>query len=211
MGREEEAMGMGDRPPSYSASNSMVVSPDPRMSVGPSFRHQTHKGGEGARAERNMAVGFKTVELVLVLSIVGLVRLGGKDWTPIFLGSVNTTFLAYGGAVASSLVTPCLLVARALGASPGPLDLLLTGLGAMLFTIIGTLAALYEKGDGNQVMEMGKQFMRALTGTSTSPNKDGAILAVCILTLVTAVILLIDFIIMARSVRNRRWKEPNGV
>ena len=49
---------------------------------------------------------------VLVLSIVGLVRLGGKDLTPIFLGSVNTTFLAYGGAVASSLVTPCLLVAR---------------------------------------------------------------------------------------------------
>ena len=49
---------------------------------------------------------------VLVLSIVGLVRLGGKDLSPIFLGSVNTTFLAYGGAVASSLVTPCLLVAR---------------------------------------------------------------------------------------------------
>ena len=125
-----------------------VVSPDPRMSVGPSFRHhQTGKGGEGARAERNMAVGFKAIELVsfhlemwflhilhqlgqflvqfeklflhkhqttqvLVLSIVGLVRLGGKDWSPIFLGSVNTTFLAYGGAVASSLVTPCLLVAR---------------------------------------------------------------------------------------------------
>merc|ERR1719237_1812937 len=103
-------MGMGDRPPSYSASNSMVVTSDPRMSVGPSFRRQ--KGGEGARAERNMAVGFKAIELVLVLSIVGLVRLGGKDLTPIFLGSVNTTFLAYGGAVASSLVTPCLLVAR---------------------------------------------------------------------------------------------------
>ena len=83
--RKEEAMGMGDRPPSYSASNSMVtslplktanwlilffhrcqvVSPDPMMSVGPSFRHhQTGKGGEGARAERNMAVGFKAVELV---------------------------------------------------------------------------------------------------------------------------------------------------
>ena len=62
---------------------------------------------------------------------------------------------------------------------------------------------------------MGKKFMRALTGTSTSPNKvnlvsqisfnsqlsilqDGAILAICILTLVTAAILLIDFIIMAR-------------
>ena len=103
------------------------MSPEPKMSVGPSFRHQTQKGGEGARAERNMAVGFKAVELVsfylekwflhqitqvLVLSIVGLVRLGGKDLTPIFLGSVNTTFLAYGGAVASSLVTPCLLVAR---------------------------------------------------------------------------------------------------
>ena len=41
------------------------MSPDPRMSVGPSFRHhQTGKGGEGARAERNMAVGFKAVELV---------------------------------------------------------------------------------------------------------------------------------------------------
>merc|ERR1711990_1343160 len=163
MGREEEAMGMGDRPPSYSASNSMVVSPDPRMSVGPSFRHQTHKGGEGARAERNMAVGFKAVELVLILSIMGVVRLGGKDWSPIFLGSVNTTFLAYGGAVAASLVTPCLLVARALGAIPGPLDLLLTGVGILLFAIIGALAAPHEKGDGDQVMmEMGKQFMRAL-------------------------------------------------
>ena len=41
-----------------------VVSPDPRMSVGPSFRHPTQKGGEGARAERNLAVGFKAVELV---------------------------------------------------------------------------------------------------------------------------------------------------
>jgi len=60
-------------------------------------------------------------------------------------------------------------------------------------------------------MEMGKQFMRALTGTSTSPNKDGAILAVCILTLVTAVVLFIDFIIMARSMRNRRWKAPSAV
>merc|ERR550525_2198339 len=201
---------MGDKPPSYSASNSMVSSTDTRMSVGPSFRHQ--KGGEGARAERNMAVGFKAVEMVLILSIMGVVRLGGKDWSPIFLGSVNTTFLAYGGAVAASLVTPCLLVARALGAIPGPLDLLLTGLGSVLFTIIGALAALYEKGDGNQVVEMGKKFMRALTGTSTSPNKDGAILAICILTLVTAAILLIDFIIMARSMRNRRcWKAPSTV
>merc|ERR1719234_452220 len=129
-------MGKGDMPPSYSASNSLVVSPDPRMSVGPSFRHQSQlqKGGEGARAERNLAVGFKAVALVLVLSIVGLVRLGGKDLNRIYLGSVNTTFLAYGGAVASSLVPPCLLVARALGASPGPLDLLLTGLGAVPLT-----------------------------------------------------------------------------
>merc|ERR1712107_890248 len=52
--KQEEAMGMGDKPPSYSASNSMVSSTDTRTSVGPSFRHQ--KGGEGARAERNMAV-----------------------------------------------------------------------------------------------------------------------------------------------------------
>ena len=59
--------------------------------------------------------------------------------------------------------------------------------------------------------------------------QDGAILALCILTLVTAVILLVDFIIMARclftsmwsfrikhlsfsrSVRNRRWKAPSVV
>ena len=84
-------MGMGDRPPSYSASNSMViflpptsqqlpnpllsylpnyyqvVTPDPLMSVGPSFRRQ--KGGEGARAERNLAVGFKALELVSSLKV----------------------------------------------------------------------------------------------------------------------------------------------
>ena len=50
-------------------------------------------------------------------------------------------------------VTIFTIIIRALGASPGFLDLLLTGLGSVLFTIIGALAALYEKGDGNQVMD----------------------------------------------------------
>ena len=52
-----------------------------------------------------------------------------------------------------SNVTIFTIIIRALGASPGFLDLLLTGLGSVLFTIIGALAALYEKGDGNQVMD----------------------------------------------------------
>ena len=46
------------------------------------------------------------------------------------------------------------ILLRALGAIPGPLDLLLTGVGVLLFAIIGALAALHEKGDGDQVEEI---------------------------------------------------------
>ena len=56
-------------------------------------------------------------------------------------------------AVISNVTIFTIIIIRALGASPGFLDLLLTGLGSVLFTIIGALAALYEKGDGNQVMD----------------------------------------------------------
>ena len=44
-----------------------------------------------------------------------------------------------------------------------------------------------------------QDLIRIPTIGDQSYFQDGAILAVCILTLVTAVILLIDFIIMARS------------
>ena len=46
------------------------------------------------------------------------------------------------------------IILRALGAIPGPLDLLLTGVGVLLFAIISALAALHEKGDGDQVEEI---------------------------------------------------------
>ena len=61
------------------------MSPDPRMSVGPSFgHHQTGKGGEGARAERNMAVGFKAVELVSFQ--LNIKSYNAANWS--FFGSV---------------------------------------------------------------------------------------------------------------------------
>ena len=112
--------------------------------------------------------------------------------------------------VAASLVIPCLLISRVLGAAPGPLDLLLTALAATLFTVVGALAALHEKGSGNHVLEMGKQFLKTLTGNSISPNKEGAVLALCILTLVTAIILLMDALVMARGVSARRRRAPQA-
>ena len=51
---------------------------------------------------------------MLVTSILVVVRLGGKEMTPIILGNINFTFLAFGGTVALALVTPCLLVTRSL-------------------------------------------------------------------------------------------------
>ena len=75
--------------------------------------------------------------------------------------------------VGFSLVLPCLLASRLLGDGPSVLDLLLSGLGTLLFTILGALAALYERGDGDHMMEMGKKMMEALTGTSTSLNQVG--------------------------------------
>ena len=160
------------------------------MSVGPSFRHHhTQKGGEGARAERNLAVGFKAVELVGVYlgkwfqqifhpycSGAGAVHRGVGEARregppPDLLGKrqhhLSRLWRRCGFLLGHSMsfsgkvvivkkfiffTDPIFFkIFRALGASPGPLDLLLTGLGAVLFTIIGTLAALYEKGDGNQV------------------------------------------------------------
>ena len=38
---------------------------------------------------------------VLVVAVLCLVRLGGKDVSPIYLGSTDSTFLAYGGAVST--------------------------------------------------------------------------------------------------------------
>ena len=94
----------------------------------------------------------------------------GADMSPMFFGDMNLTFLAHGGTVAASLITSCLFVsrsslsiydddnglitifidqtiaiatARALGASPTSLDLLLACAMATLYSIIGTLAILH--------------------------------------------------------------------
>ena len=158
------------------------------MSVAPSFRHPTQKGGEGARAERNMAVGFKAVELVGFYLVKWFLQIlhpycpgagalhcgvGEARWKgphPDLLGKRqhNLSRLWRGRCfvlghpmsfsrkvviVAAIFNVTIFTIIRALGASPGFLDLLLTGLGSVLFTIIGALAALYEKGDGNQVMD----------------------------------------------------------
>ena len=42
-----------------------------------------------------------TAVQVLVVAVLCLVRLGGKDVSPIYLGSTDSTFLAYGGAVST--------------------------------------------------------------------------------------------------------------
>ena len=39
---------------------------------------------------------------VLVVAILGLVRLGGKDLSPVYLGSTDATLLAYGSSVSNN-------------------------------------------------------------------------------------------------------------
>ena len=62
------------------------------------------------------------------------------------------------------------VIVRAVGVSLGILDLMLTGLGSLLFSIIGTLAALYMKSVGEEV-DMGQKLIQVLAGTSSSPNQ----------------------------------------
>ena len=63
-----------------------------------------------------------------------------------------------------------IVIVRALGVSLGILDLMLTGLGYLLFSVIGTLAALYMKSVGEEV-DMGQKLIQVLAGTSSSPNQ----------------------------------------
>ena len=37
-----------------------------------------------------------------MVAILGLVRLGGKDLSPVYLGSTDATLLAYGGSVSNN-------------------------------------------------------------------------------------------------------------
>ena len=62
-----------------------------------------------------------------------------------------------------------IVIVRALGVSLGILDLMLTGLGYLLFSIIGTLAALFMKSVGQET-DIGK-LIQVLAGTSSSPNQ----------------------------------------
>ena len=62
-----------------------------------------------------------------------------------------------------------IVIVRALGVSLGILDLMLTGLGYLLFSIIGTLAALFIKSVGQET-DIGK-LIQVLAGTSLSPNQ----------------------------------------
>ena len=62
-----------------------------------------------------------------------------------------------------------IVIVRALGVSLGILDLMLTGLGYLLFSVIGTLAALFMKSVGQET-DIGK-LIQVLAGTSLSSNQ----------------------------------------
>jgi len=182
---------MGD-PPSYRQSQIQT------MSV----------GRKVVKREGSLAKVFSGLELVMVLIILGLVRLGGKARGPVYLGSTDGTFFTYGAGISFCLVAPCLLLSRLQHSPPCILEVFLTIVGSLQYLAIGSLAAMYEKGEGDTVAEIGRKMMEVLTGESTSLNTDGCILVLSILSFLTCLLFLADFCFTLHSYRKVHKPSP---
>ena len=83
---------------------------------------------------------------VLILALLLVIRFGGKDGNPMFLGSVDATFFGYGIVVGFSVVVPAILLTYCVGGDPSHVELALNCLGGVLFCALGGVAVMFDQG-----------------------------------------------------------------
>eukprot|EP00092_Neocalanus_flemingeri_P064310 GFUD01078022.1.p1 GENE.GFUD01078022.1~~GFUD01078022.1.p1 ORF type:complete len:168 (+),score=41.92 GFUD01078022.1:45-548(+) len=143
---------------------------------------------------RTIAAVLKIIELVIILALLMVIRFGGKDGNPMFLGSVDATFFGYGTVVGFSCVVPAVLVTYCVGGDPSHVELLLNCLGGVMFCALGSVAVLFDQGSLGDKKNMEKLLTSVLEnlGASTSFNEGGTLLAVGILSILAGFVFLAD-------------------
>ena len=76
-----------------------------------------------------------------------VIRFGGKDGNPMFLGSVDVTFFGYGTVVGFSVVVPAVLLTYCVGGDPSHVELLLNCIGGVVFCALGSVAVMFDHGE----------------------------------------------------------------
>ena len=84
---------------------------------------------------------------VLILAVLLVIRFGGKDGNPMFLGSVDATFFGYGTVVGFSVVVPAILLTYCVGGDPSHVELALNCLGGVMFCGLGSIAVMFDQGE----------------------------------------------------------------
>ena len=83
---------------------------------------------------------------MLLLALLLVIRLGGKDGNPMYLGSLDTTFCGYGVVVGYSVVTPAILLTYCVGGTPAHAELAINCLGGVLFSGLGGTLCMFDQG-----------------------------------------------------------------
>jgi len=143
---------------------------------------------------RTIAAILKTLQLVLIISLLLVLRFGGKDGNPMFLGGVDTTLFGWGLVVGFSVLVPAVLLTYCVGGEPSYVELPLNCLAGILFCALGGVVIMVDQGTLNDEKEMVKFFSSVLDdlGMSTSFNEEGTLLAAGILSLLTGFLFLAD-------------------
>ena len=92
-----------------------------------------------------LVLHFQSLQ-ILILALLLVVRFGGKDGNPMFLGSVDATFFGYGIVVGFSVVVPAILLTYCVGGDPSHVELTLNCLGGILFCAFGGVAVMFDQG-----------------------------------------------------------------
>merc|ERR1712106_243737 len=167
----------------------------------PTRQHSTRMAPINAHRFRTIAAVLKIIETVLILALLLVVRFGGKDGNPMFLGSVDATFFGYGIVVGYSVVVPAILLTYCVGGDPSHVDLALNCLGGILFCAFGGVAVMFDQGSLEEEKEMVKLFTSVLeqVGGSTSFNQAGSLLTAGVLSILAGFVFLADLGFVANN------------
>jgi hypothetical protein len=88
----------------------------------------------------------------LILALLLVIRFGGKDGNPMFLGSVDATFFGYGIVVGFSVAVP---LTYCVGGDPSHVKLTLNCLWGVLFCALGGVAVMFDQGQFGRLRKVG--------------------------------------------------------
>ena len=81
---------------------------------------------------------------VCVLILLLIIRFGGRNYSPLVLGSTSDSFLCQGTVVGFTIIIPAILVTHLLGGNVSILELVINLVGGVLFLVVGGLAISYN-------------------------------------------------------------------